>query len=101
MMGLSTLGSDTLKAMHCFEIHGTNVSGPCITDAPPLPFQQPYDRVFGELAASHQGALPFGELPVACRAAQPFDMLACAGPGPMRDSALTRLVEPRTQWIWT
>ena len=53
MMGFSTMGSDTLKAMHCFEIHGTNVGGPCITDAPPLTFQQLYDGVFGEFAAGH------------------------------------------------
>jgi hypothetical protein len=41
MMGCSTLGRDTLKAMHCFASHGTNVGGPCITDAPPLTFPQP------------------------------------------------------------
>ena len=51
--------------MHGFEVHGTHVGGPCITDAPPLTFQQPYDGGFGELAAGHQGALPFRELPVA------------------------------------
>jgi len=62
---LHTLGRDTLKAMHGFEVHGTHVGGPCITDAPPLTFQQPYDGGFGELAAGHQGALPFRELPVA------------------------------------
>jgi hypothetical protein len=27
MMGCSMLGRDTLKAMHCFESHGTNVGG--------------------------------------------------------------------------
>jgi hypothetical protein len=62
MVGLSTLGSGVLQAMHRFKIHRTNVGGLLITDAPPLTFYQPYDRVFGELAAGHQGALPFGKL---------------------------------------
>src|SRR5713101_8405031 len=99
MMGLSALGRDVLKAMHRFEIHGTNVGGPFITDAPPLTFHQPYDRVFGELAAGHQGTLPFRELPVACRTAQPFDVLVRPGPRPMRDVAFAGPIEPSTLWI--
>src|SRR5262245_50298360 len=42
MMGFSTLGSDPLQALHCFESHGTHVGGPGITDAPPLTLQPPY-----------------------------------------------------------
>jgi hypothetical protein len=99
MMSLSALGSDVLKAMHRFEIHGTNVGGPCITDTPPLTFQQPYDRVFGELAASHQGAFPFRELPVACRTAQPFDVLGRPSPRPMRDVAFAGTIEACALWI--
>jgi len=98
---LRSLGRYPLETMDGLEIHSTDVGGPRIADAPPLAFHQPYNRVFGQLTADQQGALPFGELPVACRAAQPFDMLACTGPGPMRNIAFTRLVEPRTSWIWT
>ena len=61
MVGLSALGSHPLEAMHRFEIHRTNVGGPFVTDAPPLTFHQPYDRVFWALAAGHQGALPVTE----------------------------------------
>jgi hypothetical protein len=101
MMGLSALGTDVLQALHRFEVYRPKVGGPCITDAPPRAFHQPYDRIFGKFTAGHQGARPFGELPVAYRAAQSFNMLACAGPGPMRDIAFTRLIEPHTPWIWT
>jgi hypothetical protein len=52
--------------VHCFEIHRTNITGALITAAPPLTFHQLYDGIFGELAASYEGALPFRELPVAC-----------------------------------
>jgi hypothetical protein len=101
MVGLSTLRSDVLKAMHRLEINRTNVGGALITDAPPLTFRQAYDRVFGELTAGHQRAFPFGELPVAYGAAQPFDVFVHACPRPMRDVAFTGLIEPRTLWIWT
>src|SRR5262245_41138231 len=94
-------GRYPLETMDGLEIHSTDVGGPRIADTPPLALHQPYNRVLGQLTAGHQGALPFGELPVACRAAQPFDMLACPGPGPMRNIAFPRLVEPRTSWIWT
>jgi hypothetical protein len=99
MVGLGALSSDALETMHRFESHGTNVGGPLITDAPPLTFQQLYDRVFGELTTGQQGALPFGELSVACRAAQPFDMLVCTCPGSMCDVACTGAIEPGTVWI--
>lgn len=69
MVGFGTLGRDLLQAVHGFEIHRTNVSGALITDAPPLTFHQLYDGLCGELAAGHEGALPFRELPVACRTA--------------------------------
>ena len=101
MVGLGTLGCHLLQAVHGFEIHRTNVSGALITDAPPLTFHQPYDGLFGELTAGHQGALPFRELPVACRTAQPFDVLVRPCPRPMRDVAFTRTIELRTLWIRT
>src|SRR5262252_917429 len=99
MVGLSTLGRDLLQAVHGFEIHRTNISGALITDAPPLTFHQLYDGIFGEPAAGHEGALPFRELPVACRTAQPFDVLVRPGPRPMRDVAFTGTIELRTLWI--
>src|SRR5215813_7414597 len=99
MVGLSALGSDVLKAMHRFEIHRANVGGPLIADAPPLTFHQPYNRVFGELAAGHQGALPFRELPAACRTAQSFDVLVRPCPRPMRDVPCAGTIEPCTLWI--
>jgi hypothetical protein len=40
MVGLSAMGRDVLQAMHRFEIHGTNVGSPLITDAPPLTLHQ-------------------------------------------------------------
>src|SRR5438477_8488363 len=85
--------------MHGLEIHGTDVGGPLITDAPPLTLHQPYDRVFRKLAASHQRALPFRKLPVARCTAQPFDVLVRPGPRPMRDVAFTGTIEPFTVWI--
>jgi len=101
MVSLSALGRDVLKAMHRFEIYGTNVGSPLITDAPPLTFHQPYDRVFRELAAGHQGALSFGELSIACRAAQPFDVFVRTCPRPMHDIPCAGTIEARTRWIRT
>ena len=98
-VALSTLGRDLLQAVHGFEIHGTHISGACITDAPPLTFHQLYDGIFGELAAGHEGALPFRELPVAGRTAQPFDVLVHPGPRPMRDGAFAGTIELCTWWI--
>jgi hypothetical protein len=99
MMRLRAPGSDVLQAMHRFAIHGTNVGGPCLTDTPPLTLQQPYARVFGELAASPQGAVPFRELPVACRTAQPFDGLVRPSPRPRRDVACAGTIEACAWWI--
>src|SRR5262249_2318692 len=70
-----------------------------ITDAPPLTFHQLYDGIFRELAAGHEGALPFRELPVAGRTAQPFDVLVRPGPRPMRDVASAGTIALRTLWI--
>src|SRR5262245_56622192 len=99
--GLGPLRCLPLKAMHRLESHRTDGGGPLIADAPPLTFHQLYDRLFGQLTAGHQGPRPFGALPGACRAAPPFDLLARTGPGPMRNIAFTRLVAPRSAWIWT
>jgi len=99
MVGLGPLGSHPLKAMHRLEIHRTDVRGARITDAPSLTFHQPYKRVFGELAAGHQGALPFRELPTACRTTPPFDMLVRSCPRPMGDVAFAGMIEPCTVWI--
>jgi hypothetical protein len=41
MVRLSALGGNALKALHRCEIHGTNVGGPRITNAPPLPLHPP------------------------------------------------------------
>src|SRR5262249_39661156 len=72
-----------------------------ITDTPTLTFQQAHNCVFGEFTAGHQGALPFGKLPVVCRAAPPFNMLVCPCPGSMRDVAFAGTIEPCTLWIRT
>src|SRR5262245_15568674 len=94
------LGCHPLEAMDGLEIHRTNVGGPLIADAPSLTFHQPYDGVFRELAAGHQSALAFRELPATSRTAQPFDMLVRPGPRPMRDVAFAKTIEPGTLWIW-
>jgi hypothetical protein len=99
MVGLSPLGRHPLKAMHRLEIHGADVGGPLITDTPPLTFHQLYDRVFRELAAGHQGALPFRELPATYRTTPPFDVLVRPGPRPMRNVAFAGTIEPGTWWI--
>src|SRR5262245_36681459 len=99
MVGLGTLGCNLLQALHGVEIYRTNVRSALITDAPPLTFHQLYDGIFGKLAAGHEGALPFRELPVACHTAQPFDVLARPGPRPMRDVASARTIQLRTSCI--
>jgi hypothetical protein len=40
-------------AMHSFEIDGTDVSSPLITDTPALTFQQSFHSGLRELAPSH------------------------------------------------
>jgi hypothetical protein len=69
MVRLGSLSSQALKAMDSLEIHSTDVRCALITDTPPLTFQKLCHSRCGEFAAGHQGPLPFGELPVACRAA--------------------------------
>src|SRR4029453_13401168 len=96
---LSPMGSHPLEAMDCLEIHGTEVGGPRPPDPPPLTFPQPYDCVFWELAADHQSALAFRELPIAYGTAQPFAMLGRPCPRPMGDMAFTRTIEPGTVWM--
>jgi hypothetical protein len=66
---LHSMGSHQLEAMDGLEIHSTDVGDPLIADAPPLTLHQPYDRVFRELAAGHEGALPFREFLATCRTA--------------------------------
>src|SRR4030095_13132955 len=95
----SPLGRHLLETIDGLKIHGTDVGGPRVTNPPPLTFHQLYDRVFRELAAGHQGALPFRELPAACRTAQPFDVLVRPCPRPMREVPFTGTIEPGTLWI--
>jgi hypothetical protein len=99
MMGLRAVGRDTLEAVDCLEIHGTNVRRPLITDTPPLTLQQLFHGRFWQLAPRHQGALPLGALPVAPGAAQPFDVPALAGPGAMRAMACAGAIALCTVWI--
>jgi hypothetical protein len=49
----SPLGRHSLKAMHSFEIDGTDVSGPLIADTPALALQQAFHSGLRELAPSH------------------------------------------------
>jgi len=70
-----------LKTMDSFEIHGTDVGHPFVTDAPALTFQALFHRRFGELAPGHQGPCSLGELTAADGAAQPFDVLVFTRPG--------------------
>jgi hypothetical protein len=58
VMGLGALGSDPLEAMPSLQRHVANIRGAFVTDAPALAFQEPYHRLFGQLTAGHQGALP-------------------------------------------
>jgi hypothetical protein len=99
MVGLSALGRDVLQAMHRLEINRTNVGGALITDAPLLTYHQSYDRLFGELTAGHQGPLPVGELPIACGAAQPFDVFVRPCPRSMGNVAFAGPIELSTLWI--
>jgi hypothetical protein len=82
MVGLSPLGCNLLKAVHRLELHRTNVGSPCITDAPALTFQQPYDSIFGKFTPGQQGSLAFREYAAACRTAQPFDVFVRSCPRP-------------------
>ena len=82
--GLRPRGGHTLAALHGLEIDRTEIGSALITDAPALILHQLSDRLCGELAAGHEGALPFRALPVACCTAQPCDGLVRPGPRPMR-----------------
>src|SRR2546423_9639513 len=99
VMGLSALGCHTLEAILGLEIDRTDIGGAFVTDAPPLTLQQPLPGVFRQFAAGHQGPLPFGELPVACRAAPPLDVCVRACPRPMGDVAFAKPIALRTLWI--
>src|SRR5262249_31174910 len=94
-----SLGRHPLATLDGLERHGTDVGSPLITDAPPLTLHQPYDRVFRELAASQQGALPCRALSVAYRTAQPFAGLVYPGPRPMCAMAFAGTMEPYTWWM--
>ena len=95
------MSGHALEAMDCLDFHIANVRSPFIADAPALTFQEPFHSRLGELATGHQGALPFGELPVAGRAPQPFDVFVRAGPRPMYDVPCAWTIEARTLWIRT
>ena len=99
MMGLRTVGCHRLKPMHGLEIHRTDIGGALITDTPPLTFHELGHSRFGEFAPGHQGPLPFGALPVACRAAEPFDVFVFACPRPMDDVPCAGTIEAWTRWI--
>src|SRR4029434_4018469 len=101
MVHLGSLGSQALNAMDGLESHGTDVRGALITDTPALTFQEPFYGRFGELAASHQGPRPLGDLPGAHGTAQPFDMLMLARPRAMSNVACAGAVELYTRWIRT
>src|SRR5262249_51362011 len=72
-----------------------------ITDAPALALQKLFHGRFGEFAPGHQGALPFGELPITSCAAQPFDVFVGACPRSMHDVACAGVVESCTRWMRT
>src|SRR5262249_11366580 len=101
MVRLGPLCSHVLKAMDSLEIHGTDVRRALITDAPALAFQKLFHGRFGEFAPGHQGALPFGELPITSCTAQPVDVFVCACPRSMHDVAFAGVVESCTLWIRT
>src|SRR5262249_17997891 len=56
-------------------------------------------RGFGELAAGHQGAVPFRELPTAGGTAQSFNALVRACPRPLHDVTFAGTIAPCTVWI--
>jgi hypothetical protein len=98
MVNLGAVGSHALKPMDGLERHATDIGGPLVTDAPPLTLEQPFDRLFWQLTPGHQGPCPLGELLVAHRASQPFDMLVLACPRSMGDVAFTGAIKQRTFW---
>src|SRR5712691_5557106 len=87
--------------MDGLESHGTDVRRARITDAPALTFQELCHGRFGECAPGHQGALPFGELPVTGGAAQPFNVFVGACPRSMHDVSCVGVVASCTLWIRT
>jgi len=96
--GLRALGRAVLQARHRVASHRTNSGGPRITDAPPLPWHPPYDRVCGALAAGHQGALPFRARPAACRTAPAFAGRGRPCPRPMREVPFAGTIAPCPGW---
>src|SRR5215831_746350 len=99
MVHLGSLGSHPLKTMDGFEIHGTDLGRPLITDAPALTFQELFHRRFRELAPGHQGPFALGELTAAEGAAQPFDVLVFTRPRAMANVAGVGPMELLTIWI--
>jgi hypothetical protein len=101
LMGLRTVGCHRLKPINGLESHRTDIGGALITDTPPLTFQELFYGRFGEFTAGHQGPLPCGALPVACRAAQPFDVFVLACPRPMHNVPFAGPMEVQTRWMRT
>src|SRR5262249_11383341 len=99
MMALRTAGGHRLKPMHGLEIHRTDIGGALITDTPPLTFQELGHRRFGEVAPGHQGPLPFGALPGACRAAEPLHVFVFACARPLYDVPSAGTLDAWTRWI--
>jgi hypothetical protein len=93
------LGRHALQALDRRASHGPAGRGPLRTAAPSLPLPPSYDGVCGELTAGHQGARPCGALLGAGGAAQPFDLLVGACPGPRRAVAFARRIAPHPPWI--
>ena len=87
VMCLSPVGRDGLEALHGLDVDPTDVSGPCVTDAPALTLQQPLDSLLGELGGFHQRPPTRGEFLPTRLAAQPLDVLVLTGPRAVRDGA--------------
>jgi hypothetical protein len=101
MVGLSPLGRALLQAGPCRELHGTNVGRPCITNAPALTLQPPYDGVFGELTPGPQGPLAFREVSAACRTAQPCAGFVRSWPRPMGEVPCAGTIASCPRWMRT
>jgi hypothetical protein len=99
VMGLGTLGRHPLEAIYGLEIDGTEVGGPCVTDAPALALAQPLHGVCGPLAAGHQRPFALRALVSTRGAAQPFDGRVFARPGTMHDRVDVGAMALRTSEI--
>jgi hypothetical protein len=87
MVLLSPLGGDVLEAVHGLDVDPTEVSGPCVTDAPALTLQQPLPGLRGPLGAFHPRPPTRGELLPTRLAAPPLEVLVLAGPRAVGDGA--------------